>query len=57
MINKVLVETSARHLHVTEEDLATLFGPGSTLTHKKYHSQPGQYACEERVDLVGPKTP
>jgi putative phosphotransacetylase len=55
LINKVLVETSARHLHVTEEDLATLFGPGATLTHKKDLSQPGQYACEERVDLVGPK--
>lgn len=56
MENKVLVETSARHLHVTEEDLKTLFGPGAALTKKKDLSQPGQYACEERVDIVGPKS-
>lgn len=56
MKNKVLVETSARHLHVTEEDLKTLFGPGAVLTNKKDLSQPGQYACQERVDIVGPKS-
>ena len=52
---KVLVETSARHVHVTEKDLETLFGAGYQLTKKKDLSQPGQYACVERVDVVGPK--
>ena len=52
---KVLVETSARHVHVSEKDLETLFGAGYQLTVKKMLSQPGQYACAERVDVVGPK--
>ena len=52
---KILVETSARHVHVTEADLAVLFGEGYQLTKKKDLSQPGQFACEERVTLVGPK--
>lgn len=52
---KVLVETSARHVHLSQKDLETLFGEGATLTHKKDLSQPGQFACEERVTLVGPK--
>ena len=55
MENKVLIETSARHVHVTEADLETLFGKGAKLTHKKDLSQPGQFACVERVDVVGPK--
>ena len=50
-----IVETSARHVHVTEETLEVLFGKGHTLTKKKDLSQPGQYACEERVEVVGPK--
>ncbi len=52
---KVLVETSARHLHVSKEDLATLFGPGYELTEKKALSQPGQYAANEKVTVVGPR--
>ncbi|MGN0622870.1 MAG: phosphate propanoyltransferase, partial [Oscillospiraceae bacterium] len=52
---KFIVETSARHVHVTQEDLEILFGKGATLTHKKDLSQPGQFACEERVTVVGPK--
>lgn len=52
---KFIVETSARHVHVTEQDLATLFGEGHSLTKKKDLSQPGQFACEERVTVVGPK--
>ena len=52
---KVLVETSARHMHVTQEVLEILFGEGYKLTPKKDLSQPGQFACEERVDVVGPK--
>lgn len=55
MDNKILVETSARHVHLTEEHIEALFGKGAKLTHKKDLSQPGQFACEERVTLVGPK--
>ena len=55
MENKILVETSARHIHVCESTLKTLFGEGATLTNKKDLSQPGQFACEERVSIVGPK--
>jgi len=55
MSNKVLIETSARHAHLSRADLDVLFGKGAALTWKKDLSQPGQYACEERVDVVGPK--
>ncbi|MGD9604676.1 MAG: phosphate propanoyltransferase [Bacilli bacterium] len=55
MENKILVETSARHVHVTDADLAILFGPNAKLTPKKALSQPGQYAAEEKVTIVGPK--
>ena len=55
MANTVLVETSARHVHLTEEHIKILFGEGASLTVKKPLSQPGQFACEERVTLVGPK--
>ena len=55
MKEKFIVETSARHVHVSQADLEVLFGEGATLTPKKDLSQPGQYACVERVDLVGPK--
>ena len=54
-MNKFIIETSARHIHVTKEHLAILFGEGHTLTPKKELSQPGQFACEERVTIVGPK--
>ena len=50
-----VVETSARHVHVTQEDLETLFGKGYELTKKKDLSQPGQFACKECVTLCGPK--
>ncbi len=55
MSQEFIVETSARHVHVTEETLEVLFGKGHTLTKKKDLSQPGQFACEERVEVVGPK--
>ena len=55
MSQEFIVETSARHVHVTEENLEVLFGKGHTLTKKKDLSQPGQYACEERVEVVGSK--
>ena len=54
-MSKVLVETSARHAHVSEADLAVLFGEGYALTVKKMLSQPGQFASNERVTVVGPK--
>lgn len=54
-MKKVLVETSARHIHLSQADLETLFGAGYELTRKKDLSQPGQFACEERVDVVGAK--
>lgn len=52
---EIIVETSARHVHVTEQDLKILFGENASLTRKKDLSQPGQFACEERVTIVGPK--
>ncbi len=55
MSKEFMVETSARHVHVTEETLALLFGEGYKLTVKKELSQPGQYASNERVTVVGPK--
>jgi len=55
MSKQILVETSARHIHVTEEHLEILFGKGAKLTNKKDLSQPGQYACEEKLTVVGPK--
>ncbi len=54
-MKQFIVETSARHVHVSQADLETLFGAGYQLTPKKDLSQPGQYACAERVDVVGPK--
>ncbi|MBQ6542946.1 MAG: phosphate propanoyltransferase [Clostridia bacterium] len=55
MKKEVLVETSARHVHVTREALDILFGEGFELTHKKDLSQPGQFATNERVAVVGTK--
>lgn len=56
MQKPVLVETSARHVHVSRRVLNILFGEGYELTHKKDLSQPGQFACEERVQVIGPKS-
>lgn len=55
MSKNFIIETSARHVHVTQEHLEILFGKGYELTKKKDLSQPGQFACEERVTVVGPK--
>lgn len=55
MSAQILIETSARHVHVTQEALEVLFGKDAKLTKKKDLSQPGQFACEERVTVVGPK--
>ena len=55
MAKEVMVEISARHLHVSQKDLEILFGEGYTLTPKKDLSQPGQFACEEKVTIIGEK--
>ena len=55
MAKNILVETSARHVHLTAEAVEILFGKGHQLTNKKDLSQPGQYACEEKVTVIGPK--
>ena len=54
-MEKFIVEISARHIHVTKEQVAILFGEGHTLTPKKALSQPGQFACEEKLTFVGPR--
>ena len=56
MAERIIAETSARHVHLTSEHIEVLFGKGHTLTHKKDLSQPGQFACEERVTVEGPKS-
>lgn len=55
MSKQFIVETSARHIHLSDADLKVLFGENAKLTFKKALSQPGQFACEERVTVVGPK--
>jgi len=50
------VGISNKHLHLSEADLATLFGPGAELTPYKELGQPGQFAAEEKVDVIGPKS-
>jgi putative phosphotransacetylase len=52
---KVGVGISNKHLHLSDADLETLFGQGATLTVFKELVQPGQFAADERVDIVGPK--
>ena len=52
---EILVEASARHVHLTEEDIEKLFGKGYKLTPVKKLTQVGQFACKERVTLIGPK--
>ena len=54
-MKKLLVETSARHVHLSKKEFEALFGEGKELTVKKYLSQPGQFVSEEKVNLVGPK--
>ena len=55
MEKQFIVETSARHVHLTEADLKTLFGEDGKLTVRAMLSQPGQFASNERVSIVGPK--
>lgn len=55
MSYKVQVSLSNKHLHLKAEDIEKLFGKGYELTVFKDLAQPGQFACEEKVDIVGPK--
>ena len=52
----VMVEISARHVHLSAKDLEIIFGKNSSLHSKRDLSQPGQYLSEERVNLIGPKS-
>lgn len=52
---KIPIETSARHIHVSREDFEKLFGEGAELHYVKELSQPGQYLCQERLSIRGPK--
>ena len=56
MNNKILVEVSARHIHLAPRDLEQIFGEGYQLTKDKDLSQPGQFAARETVTVVGPKS-
>ena len=49
-----MIETSARHIHLTQETVEKLFGEGYQLTIRKPLSYPGQYACNERLTILGP---
>lgn len=51
----IKLETSGRHIHLSRKDIDVLFGEGYNLTNKKNLSQPGQFACEERVEIIGEK--
>lgn len=52
----IMLEMSARHVHVSKEDLSILFGEGYSLTKKKDLSQPGQFVCEEKVEVIGDRS-
>lgn len=52
---KILVETSARHVHLCEEDFVKLFGNSAKLTKRKNLLQPGQFAAEERLTIAEKK--
>lgn len=54
--NEIPVEVSARHVHLSQDDVDKLFGNGYRLTYKRDLSQTGQYLCEERVKLVTEKS-
>ena len=51
----LVVNVSARHLHISESDLATLFGPGAELTVYRWLYQPGEFAAEQTVTIIGPR--
>lgn len=51
----ILIEVSARHVHLSPQDIETLFGKGAALTVKRELSTPGYYVCNEKVQIKGPK--
>ncbi|XAL99443.1 phosphate propanoyltransferase [Phycisphaeraceae bacterium D3-23] len=53
--NPLVVNVSARHVHVTQADLEALFGPGAQLTKLKDLYQDGEFASEQQVNLIGPR--
>ena len=55
MERKVIIEGSGKHCHVTRDTLDALFGKGFELVVKKWLSQPGEFASEQKVTVVGPK--
>jgi putative phosphotransacetylase len=55
MEKTILIETSARHIHLTQADLEILNGPGATLQSVRPLSQPGQFVSQVRLTLIGPK--
>jgi putative phosphotransacetylase len=57
MKKEVLVEVSARHVHLSREHVDILFGEGYELTPDKWLSQPGQYSCKERVNIIERREP
>ena len=54
-MKKILVETSARHIHLNQETLELLCGKGAKLEVKAMLSQPGQFVSFTKLDLIGPK--
>ncbi len=52
---EINVGISNKHLHLSREDVEKLFGKGHQLNNIKDLGQPGQFACEEKVDIKGPK--
>lgn len=52
---KFPIETSARHIHISEKDFKTLFGEDAALHYVHELSQPGQFLCQERITIVGPR--
>ena len=55
MTKTILVEVSARHIHLDQKTLEILFGEGYKLTEKRRLSMPTEFVCEERLDVIGPK--
>jgi len=51
----LVVNISARHLHISQKDLETLFGPGAELTVYRWLYQPGEFAAEQQVTIIGPR--
>lgn len=54
--NPLVVNVSARHIHLTQEAVEALFGPGHELTPVKWLYQDGYYAAKESVTLIGPRS-